>query len=68
MQYTLMQRIFEVALENKKRGEFQLVNATVKEFHPYIYDEKGEFLIGGEKVYTFVKDTINLIEKGASNE
>lgn len=68
MQYTLMQRIFEKALENKKRGEFQIVNATVAEFKPYIYDSEGEHLIGGEKVYQFILDTIDLIEKGASNE
>jgi hypothetical protein len=63
-----MQRIFEKALENKKRGEFQMVNATVAEFKPYIFDSEGEFLIGGEKVYNFVKDSIELIEKGAKNE
>lgn len=68
MQYTLMQRIFETALEAQKRGEFQIVNWTVDQFRPYIFDNEGEYLIGGEKVYNFIKDSIELIQKGAKNE
>lgn len=64
MQYTLMQRIFSRMIENRR--EFQLVNATVAEFRPYIYDDQGEFLIGGEQVYQFILDSHELINKAAT--
>lgn len=68
MQYTLMQRIFEKAVEVKKRGEFQDINTVVAEFKPYIFDSEGEFLIGGKQVHDFIVDSLKLIEKGAKHE
>ena len=43
--------------------EFQIINATVKEFKLYIYDDKGNFLIGGEEVSEFISEAIKLIKK-----
>lgn len=66
MQYSLMQHIFNFIIEN--RNEFQLHNATSQKFRAYIYDEAGEFLIGGKQVSDFISDAIVLMHKGASNE
>ncbi len=41
-------------------GTFQLHNDTVNEFRDYIYDSKGEYLIGGERVSKFISDFIDL--------
>jgi len=41
--------------------EFQLTNRTVEKFTPYIYDGGGGYLIGGEEVYEFIGDAIDLI-------
>lgn len=40
--------------------DFQLVNNTVEHFRQYIYTKDGNHLIGGEEVYNFIKDFINL--------
>lgn len=64
MQYSLMQAIFNYMIRN--RQEFQLVNTTVDKYRPYIYDEKGEHLIGGEQVYQFILDSHELIKKAAT--
>ena len=41
-------------------------NATTKQFKPYIYDDQGEYLIGGEQVSEFISEAIKLINKGAT--
>ena len=63
MQYQLMQAIFNYLIDN--RNEFNLHNATTARFKPYIYDDQGEHLIGGEQVSQFISDAIKLINKGA---
>ena len=63
MQYSLMKAIFNFLIDNK--NEFNLHNATKSHFKPYIYDDKGEYLIGGEQVSEFISDAIKLINKGA---
>lgn len=42
-------------------NEFQIINATVKEFKLYIYNDKGNFLIGGEQVSEFISEAIKLL-------
>ena len=44
-------------------NEFQIINATVKEFKHYIYNDKGNFLIGGKEVSEFISEAIKLIKK-----
>lgn len=63
MQHSLMQAILNYLIDN--RNEFNLHNATKSHFKPYIYDDKGEYLIGGEQVSEFISDAIKLINKGA---
>lgn len=41
---------------------FNLNNITTKHFTAYIYDSKGEYLIGGQDVSNFIDDTIRLIQ------
>jgi hypothetical protein len=43
-------------------NEFQITNATVNEFKLYIYDDKGNFLIGGEEVSEFIQNAIKLLK------
>lgn len=43
-------------------NEFQLNNAISKEFRPYIYDSKGEYLIGGKEVSEFIDNAIKLLK------
>ena len=64
MQYSLMQAILNYLIDN--RNEFNLHNATTKQFRPYIYDDQGEYLIGGEQVSQFISDAIKLINKGGT--
>ena len=40
---------------------FQLTNDVTDKFRAYIYDSKGEYLIGGEDVRNFIKDAIKLL-------
>lgn len=61
MRKELKKAIIDFIFENEK--EFQLTNATVKKFRPYIYDEEGNFLIGGKETYNFVNESILLITK-----
>lgn len=42
--------------------DFQIVNNTVSFFRQYIYDSKGNYIIGGEEVYNFIKNAIDLIK------
>ena len=46
--------------ENDK--EFQLQNATVEKFRPYIYDASGNFLIGGEVVSEFITNFLKIMK------
>ena len=64
MKYQLMQAVFNYLIENS--NEFNLHNATTAHFKPYIYDDMGEYLIGGEQVSQFINDAIKLINKGAT--
>ena len=64
MQYQLMQAIFNYLIENS--NEFNLHNATTAHFKSYIYDDTGNYLIGGEQVSQFISDAIKLINKGAT--
>lgn len=42
---------------------YQLNNNTIEAFRAYIYDSKGNYLIGGEQVSTFITDAIKLIKR-----
>lgn len=42
-------------------SDFQMVNNTTDKFRAYIYDSKGDYLIGGNEVYEFIRDAIELI-------
>ncbi len=44
-------------------NEFQITNATVREFKLYIYDDHGNFLIGGVDVAEFIQNAIKLLRK-----
>ena len=46
-------------IDNEK--DFQLVNNTTKEFREYIYNSKGELLIGGGQVREFIVDAAKLL-------
>jgi len=61
MKKELKQAIVNFILENEK--VFNLTNITVDNFREYIYNKKGEHLIGGEDVYNFIKDAIDLLTK-----
>ena len=59
MNKKLKQAIVNFIIENEK--EFQLTNRTAEEFRPYIYDNKGKYLIGGEEVLNFIRDAEKLL-------
>ena len=59
MKKELKKLIIDFVFENMQT--FNLVNTTVNKFRPYIYDESGAHLIGGEDVYNFIKDAVKLI-------
>jgi hypothetical protein len=61
MRTQLKKAIIEFIFENEK--EFQITNHTINNFRAYIYDEKGEYLIGGEEVAEFIEQAIKLILK-----
>lgn len=42
--------------------EFQIHNAAVRQFTPYIFDSHGRYLIGGEDVLEFITRSIDLIQ------
>ena len=52
MRLELKKEIIDWLIENKCR--WQRVNACVKAFSQYIYDEDGEYIIGGEEVNVFI--------------
>ena len=58
MNQELKDEIITTIQENK--DQFQLNNFIVAYFHGYIYNEQGNYLIGGEKVAQFINDFIKL--------
>ena len=44
-------------------NEFQIINATKNNFRLYIYNDQGNFLIGGEQVSEFISEAIKLLRK-----
>jgi hypothetical protein len=61
MRKELKQAIVNFIFENDK--EFQLLNRTKEVFREYIYNSKGNYLIGGEDVALFIAQSIKLIVK-----
>lgn len=59
MNTELKKAIVNFIFDNEK--EFQLPNATTNKFRPYIYDDKGEYLIGGQEVSKFIDEAIKLL-------
>jgi len=59
MKKELKRAIVNFILDNEK--EFQITNYTTNHFKNYIYDDKGEHLIGGQDVYNFIKEEIKLL-------
>jgi hypothetical protein len=59
MKTELKKAIVNFIFENEK--DYQIVNHTIAHFKAYIYDEKGDYLIGGEEISEFVKQAIKLL-------
>jgi len=59
MKTELKKAITNFIFEHK--NEFQLTNKTTEEFRAYIYDSKGNYLIGGKEIYDFIKEAIKLL-------
>ncbi len=59
MKKELKQAIVNYIFDNEKN--FQLVNNTTDKFRAYIYDSKGEYLIGGDDVKDFINQAIELL-------
>lgn len=59
MRNELKLAIVEYLLLNENK--WQRVNSCVKEFRPYIYNDKGGYLIGGEEVAQFISDADKLL-------
>lgn len=60
MKKELKQAIINFIFEHE--NEFQLINVTIEKFRPYIYDNSGKYLIGGQDVSEFISKAINLIK------
>lgn len=54
MHTELKKQIVIYLLDNM--NNFQIINATKKEFRQYIYIEEGSYCIGGEEVENFIKN------------
>lgn len=59
MNRTLQKTIIDYIFDNL--DNFQIVNATTKEFGEYIYNKQGDYLIGGAQVAGFITQAIKLI-------
>jgi hypothetical protein len=59
MKTELKKAIVNFIFENEKL--FNLHNSTTEKFRPYLYDSTGNYLIGGEDVANFIKDTVKLL-------
>ena len=55
----LKKEIIKWLLENENK--WQRLNSCKEEFRNYIYDDEGNFLIGGKDVSDFVREANNLI-------
>ena len=55
----LKQAILNWLLENE--SQWQRVNACVKAFRAYIYDENGNYLMGGQVISKFIVDADKLL-------
>ena len=55
----LRKAIIDWLFENK--NEWQRINACVEYFRPYIYKEDGNYLIGGQEIYAFIKNADKLV-------
>ena len=42
-------------------NEFQIINATKNNFRLYIYNDQGNYLIGGQEVAEFISEAIKLL-------
>ena len=61
MNKELKKEIISWLFENENR--WQRVNSCIEDFKKYIYNSKGNYLIGGKEVSEFIKDTDILIYK-----
>jgi len=61
MNKELKRAILNFILDNEK--EFQITNATIEHFRPYIYTVDGKYLIGGEEVVNFIRDAVKLFNQ-----
>ena len=59
MKKELKKAIIDFIFEKEK--EFQLHNATIEKFRPYIYDSNGNYLIGGEDVANFISKAMKIL-------
>ena len=59
MHKELKKEIIKWLLENE--NEWQRLIACTKEFRNYIYDNEGNYLIGGEEVSDFIEEADDLI-------
>jgi len=59
MNIQLKKEIILFIIVNEK--EFQITNFVVNKFRNYIYDDKGNYLIGGKEVTNFIYTSIDLI-------
>jgi len=59
MQTELKQAVIQFIFDNL--NEYQLVNAAIANFRPYIYDSAGAYLIGGKEVAAFISNAAKLI-------
>ena len=59
MHKDLKKAILKWLLENEHN--WQRLNACTKEFRNYIYDDEGNYLIGGEEVSNFIEEADDLI-------
>ena len=59
MHKELKKAILKWLLENEHN--WQRLNACTKEFRNYIYDDEGNYLIGGEDVSSFISEADDLI-------
>ena len=59
MNKELKKAIIAYIFENEK--QFQITTNVTDKFRAYIYDSKGEYLIGGQQVYNFIEAAIDLI-------
>jgi hypothetical protein len=62
MYLELKQAIINWLIDNK--NHWQRVNACYKEFRQYIYDDAGNYIIGGKVVSDFISDADKLLFKG----